>query len=52
MKKSKVLFICVRNSARSQMAAAFLNEICSAQFEVHSAGLESGSVSPGPFQIL
>ena len=28
------------------MAAAFLNEICSAQFEVHSAGLESGSVSP------
>jgi arsenate reductase (thioredoxin) len=27
--KKKVLFICVHNSARSQMAAAWLNDICS-----------------------
>jgi arsenate reductase len=52
MKKSKVLFICVRNSARSQMAAALLNEICSAQFEVHSAGLESGTVSPLAIEVM
>jgi protein-tyrosine-phosphatase len=26
MKKTKILFICVHNSARSQMAAAFMNK--------------------------
>src|SRR5262245_17637065 len=42
----KVLFICVHNSARSQMAEAFLNDICGAQFEAHSAGLEPGKLNP------
>ena len=46
MKKPRVLFICVHNSARSQMAAAFLNKICPAQFEAHSAGLEAGVINP------
>lgn len=44
--KQKVLFICVHNSARSQMAEAFLNEICSDHFEAQSAGLESGKLNP------
>jgi arsenate reductase len=44
--KQRVLFICVHNSARSQMAEAFLNELCGDQFEVHSAGLESGTLNP------
>ncbi len=44
--KQKVLFICVHNSARSQMAEAFLNEICGVQFEAHSAGLEPGALNP------
>jgi arsenate reductase (thioredoxin) len=44
--KQKVLFICVHNSARSQMAEAFLNEICGVQFETHSAGLEPGKLNP------
>jgi arsenate reductase len=44
--KQKVLFICVHNSARSQMAEAFLNEICGVQFETHSAGLEPGALNP------
>jgi arsenate reductase len=44
--KQKVLFICVHNSARSQMAEAFLNEICGVQFEAHSAGLELGKLNP------
>ena len=44
--KQKVLFICVHNSARSQMAEAFLNEICGGYFEAHSAGLEPGSLNP------
>ena len=44
--KKKVLFICVHNSARSQMAEAFLNEICGEFFEAHSAGLEPGNLNP------
>ncbi len=44
--KQKVLFICVHNSARSQMAEAFLNDICGDHFEVHSAGLEPGNLNP------
>ena len=36
--KKKVLFVCIHNSARSQMAEAFLNQICSDEFEAHSAG--------------
>ncbi len=44
--KQKILFICVHNSARSQMAEAFLNEICGDDFEAHSAGLEPGRLNP------
>jgi arsenate reductase (thioredoxin) len=44
--KQKVLFICTHNSARSQMAQAFLNEICGDHFEPHSAGLEPGRLNP------
>src|ERR671919_2759865 len=44
--KPKVLFVCVHNSARSQMAEAFLNEICGHHFESHSAGLEPGKLNP------
>ena len=43
--KQKVLFICVHNSARSQMAEAFMDEICGDQFEAHSAGLEPGNLN-------
>jgi len=46
MKKKKVLFVCIHNSARSQMAEAFLNEICGQEFEAHSAGLEPGRLNP------
>jgi arsenate reductase len=43
--KKKVLFICVHNSARSQMAEAFANHLCGECFEAHSAGLEPGSLN-------
>jgi len=39
-KKVRVLFLCGHNSARSQMAEAFLKEIGGEAFEVESAGLE------------
>jgi arsenate reductase len=46
MKKKKVLFVCIHNSARSQMAEAFLNKICGGEFEAKSAGLEPGKLNP------
>ena len=44
--KKKILFICVHNSARSQMAEAFVNQLCGGQFEAQSAGLEPGTLNP------
>lgn len=44
--KKKVLFVCIHNSARSQMAEAFLNRICGGQIEASSAGLEPGKLNP------
>lgn len=50
--KKKVLFICVHNSARSQMAAALLNEKCGEFFEAESAGLEPGKLNPLAVEVL
>jgi arsenate reductase len=50
--KKKVLFICVHNSARSQMAAAWLNDICGDDFEAESAGLEPGELNPLAVQVM
>lgn len=44
--KKRVLFVCIHNSARSQMAEAFLNRACGGEFEAHSAGLEPGRLNP------
>jgi arsenate reductase (thioredoxin) len=38
MAKSSVLFVCVHNAGRSQMAAAFLNHLSRGDVEVRSAG--------------
>ena len=50
--KKNVLFICVQNSARSQIAAALLNEMCGDYFEAQSAGLEPGVLNPLAVEAL
>jgi len=41
-----VLFLCVHNSARSQMAEAYLRKFGQDSFAVESAGLEPGALNP------
>ena len=52
MNKKAVLFICVHNSARSQMAAALMNKTCDEFFEAESAGLEPGQLNPLVVAVL
>ncbi len=46
MIKHRVLFVCVHNSARSQMAEELLRKIADDRFVVESAGLEPGTLNP------
>lgn len=41
-----VLFVCIHNSARSQMAEAFVNANCEGRLRAYSAGLERGTLNP------
>ena len=52
MKKLRVLFICIHNSARSQMAEAFLNTLGGERFEAQSAGLEAGTLNPVVVDVM
>jgi arsenate reductase len=52
MQKDKVLFVCVHNSARSQMAEALLKKIAGDRFEVESAGLEPGVINPLAVEVM
>jgi arsenate reductase (thioredoxin) len=52
MEKMRVLFLCVHNSARSQMAEAFLRKHGSEHFEVMSAGLEPGKLNPHVIDVM
>lgn len=44
--KTKVLFVCLHNSGRSQMAEAYLRRLGDGQFEVESAGFEPRTINP------
>ena len=52
MDKKKVLFVCVHNSARSQIAEALLKNIAGDRFEVESAGLKPGKINPLAIEVM
>lgn len=52
-RKIKVLFVCGRNTARSQMAEAFLKDMGGGRFEAESAGMEAGlEVNPLAVEVM
>lgn len=50
--KRRVLFVCVHNSARSQMAEEYLRRFGGDLFEVESAGLEPGTLNPYVVEVM
>lgn len=50
--KTKVLFLCTGNSARSQMAEALLRHHAGEQYEVHSAGLNPKGLNPYMVRVM
>jgi len=53
MSKPSVLFVCVHNAGRSQMAAAFLTHLSHGEVEVRSAGSEPAEqVNPAAVQAM
>ena len=44
--KERILFVCVQNSSRSQMAEAWCNYLYGDMIEAESAGLEPGELNP------
>ncbi len=44
--KKRVLFVCIHNSGRSQIAEAFLNKLAGDRFIAESAGIEAGVLNP------
>lgn len=48
----RVLFVCVHNSARSQMAETFLNDYGKDLFIAESAGIEKGVLNPYVVKVM
>ena len=48
----RVLFVCIHNSARSQIAEAFLNQLAPGRFAAESAGIEPGKLNPVVVEVM
>lgn len=52
MKEINILFVCIHNSARSQMAEAFINNCGKEYISADSAGLEPGKLNPLVVEVM
>jgi arsenate reductase len=53
MSAKKVLFVCVENAGRSQMAEGFFRKYCSPEYEPQSAGTKpAGMINPLVVQAM
>lgn len=52
MDKPKILFLCTGNSARSQMAEAFIRRHAGERFDAHSAGLDPKGLNPLTIAVM
>ncbi len=50
--KVKVLFVCIHNSARSQIAEAFLSQLAGDRFAAESAGIEPGKLNAAVVTVM
>lgn len=50
--KKRLIFVCVHNSARSQIAEAWLNHLYGDSFHADSAGLKPGRLNPLAVQVM
>jgi arsenate reductase (thioredoxin) len=48
----RVMFVCKKNSARSQMAEGFAKNLAQGQVEIVSSGLEASQVNPGAIAAM
>jgi arsenate reductase len=52
MEKTRIMFVCIHNSARSQMCEAFVRHNAGNRFDVHSSGIEAGKLNPLVVQAM
>ncbi|HAO19724.1 MAG: low molecular weight phosphatase family protein [Desulfobacteraceae bacterium IS3] len=52
VKKIRVLFVCIHNSARSQIAEAYVRQLGGDRFEAESAGFEPGKLNPLVVEVM
>ena len=50
--KKKVLFLCIHNSARSQMAEGLMNALRDDEYTARSAGTEPSKVNPYAVRVM